>query len=219
MSRVALWLGRAAIAAVMIAYPVLAYVVTVTPGEPGFGAIVVATAPPAGVVLAMCWRSGWRVPAVVLCGALFVALRLYADQLGQHLPLLYFVQHAGTNAALLVLFGRTLRAGREPLCSRFAATMRGPLEPRVARYTRQVTVAWTLFFAAMTLASILLYAAGPLEIWSAFANLLTLPLVVAMFVVEYAIRLRVLPDIPHASIMSAVRAYWSAQSAPTPPPR
>jgi hypothetical protein len=64
--------------------------------------------------------------------------------------------------------------------------VRGHLEPRLAHYSRQVTVAWTVFFVAMMCMSILLYLLAPISVWSAFANLATLPLVALMFIVEYA---------------------------------
>lgn len=218
-ARLARYAGRAAIGAAMVAYPLLAYYTTTAPAEGGFGAIVLAAAPLAGAALLVAWRTRWRIPALVLCGVAFGVLWRYSVPIRQHLPLVYFIQHAGTNLALLVLFGRTLAPGRMPLCSRFAAAVRGPLDAPVARYTRQVTVAWTVFFAAMTLISSALFAFASTDVWSAFANLVTLPLLILMFVVEYTVRLRVLPDIPHTSIMSAVRAFRQGPGISAPPPQ
>lgn len=218
-ARLARYAGRAALGAAMIAYPLLAYYTTTAPTEGGFGAIVLAAAPLAAAALLIAWRTRWRIPTLILCGAAFWLLWRYSAPIRQHLPLVYFVQHGGTNLALLVLFGRTLAPGRMPLCSRFAAAVHGPLEPRVARYTRQVTVAWTVFFAAMTMISAALFAFASTEVWSAFANLVSLPLLALMFIAEYMVRLRVLPDIPHTSIMSAVRAFRQGPGIAAPPSR
>ena len=75
------------------------------------------------------------------------------------------------------------------------------------RYTRQVTWAWCVFFAAMGLTSMLLFLFAPLAVWSMFNSLLNLPLVVAMYLGEYAWRLWRFPDYPHASIATVLRAF------------
>jgi uncharacterized membrane protein len=79
--------------------------------------------------------------------------------------------------------------------------------PQHEIYTRQVTIAWTLFFGAMALASTLLFFLAPLATWSVFANLLTLPLVALMFIGEYWVRRWVLPEMRHMRILDAVRAF------------
>jgi len=109
-----------------------------------------------------------------------------------------------------VMFGRSLARGREPLCTHWANRVQGPLSPPLERYTRQVTVAWTLFFALLTAAQVLLFLLAPLPVWSTFANFFCLPLVAAMFIGEYLVRSQLLPDIDHASILDGVRAFLGA---------
>jgi len=111
-------------------------------------------------------------------------------------------------------FARTLMAGRQPLCTRFAEAMHAPLTPQHQIYTRQVTLAWSLFFAAMTLASTLLFFLAPLATWSVFANFLTLPLVALMFIAEYAVRRYMLPETRNMNILDAVRAFRNAPARP-----
>jgi uncharacterized membrane protein len=77
----------------------------------------------------------------------------------------------------------------------------------VERYTRGVTVAWTLFFSSLFALSCALYLAGMLEAWSLLANILGPVLVGAMFIIEYAVRHRVLPDLERAGLLSGVRAF------------
>ena len=48
---------------------------------------------------------------------------------------------------------------------------------------------------------------GWLQAWSTLANLVTLPLIVGIFIVEYLVRLRLHPDFEHVSIIEGVRAF------------
>jgi len=81
------------------------------------------------------------------------------------------------------------------------------LTPQHEIYARQVTVAWTLFFAVMVLISTVLFFLAPLATWSVFANFMIFPLVALMFLAEYLVRRRVLPNLPNSNILDAVRAF------------
>jgi uncharacterized membrane protein len=85
--------------------------------------------------------------------------------------------------------------------------LHGELPPPIARYTRAVTAAWVLFFAAMAATAVLLYVFAPRAAWSAFVNLLTLPCVAAMFGVEYMVRRLRYPWFEHASLLAGARAF------------
>jgi len=114
--------------------------------------------------------------------------------------------HAAANLVLLWYFARTLRAGNEALVTRLARRVHGSLAPPLAAYTRRVTVAWCVFFAAQVAVSILLFAFAPLEVWSTYVNLLTVPLIALMFAGEYLYRRRRFPDHPRASIGRVIKA-------------
>ncbi|HVL56525.1 MAG TPA: acyl carrier protein [Burkholderiaceae bacterium] len=120
---------------------------------------------------------------------------------------IYLVQHAGAHGALGIVFGSTLRRGVLPLVTRLALAVHGALPPAIAHHTRRVTVAWTVYFAAMTAASIGLFAAGWMTAWSVLANFLTPPAIVALFVGEYLLRRRRFPDFAHVPLLEGVRAY------------
>jgi hypothetical protein len=47
-------------------------------------------------------------------------------------------------------------------------------------------------------------------VWSAFANFCGFPLVVAMFVGEYLVRGRALPDMQHATLLAGVHAFLAS---------
>ena len=119
----------------------------------------------------------------------------------------YLLQHAGMQALLGVFFGRTLRRGRQPLITTLALRVHRHLPPDLLAYTRQVTVAWTVFFAVMTGLSLGLWCFAPASWWSVMANFLTMPAVIAMFVIEYRIRLRRFPDFDHATLLEGVRVF------------
>jgi uncharacterized membrane protein len=143
--------------------------------------------------------------------------------LGPYVPWFYYLQHVAMFGALAAWFGASLRPGHEARVTRFARHAEGALSPAALAYTRGVTLAWSVFSAAMVAASTLLYFLAPLALWSAFANLLTLPLVGAMFVAEYLVRVRVCPELGRGgllrSVARSVRAYWDSGARPTPGPR
>lgn len=120
-------------------------------------------------------------------------------------------------AVLGTLFGRTLGAGREPLVTRLARRVHGELPPPIERYTRSVTTVWAAFFAIMAAVAIALYALASREAWSAFVNLLTIPCVATLFVVEYAVRRIRFPNFQHVSILEGARAFERAFVAREPP--
>ncbi|HYL90866.1 MAG TPA: hypothetical protein VEU32_19110 [Burkholderiales bacterium] len=114
--------------------------------------------------------------------------------------------HAVANLVLLWYFARTLRAGNEALVTRLARRVHGSLAPPLAAYTRRVTIAWCAFFAAQVAVSILLFAFAPLELWSMYVNLLSVPLIALMFAGELLYRRLRFPDHPRASIGRVIKA-------------
>jgi uncharacterized membrane protein len=205
-----------ALAAVCIAYSLLAHMAAADPSPDLFDAAV-AMAPLMGLAVLLAWRSPNRPLMLLLCVAGCAALYATGGWLVQHYNWVFLLQHAGMQSLLGLAFARTLRAGHVPMVSRFAAIVHGDLTPALARYTRQVTWAWTLYFITMTAASLLLFWLSPIAIWSAFANLLNLPLLILMFAAEYVARLCVLAPSDRAGPLEAIRAYRQAGSGATPP--
>lgn len=203
--RVARWLG---IAALLIGYPLLAHYTNQSAHVGHLGAWV-ALGPLILIALVLAWRSSQRrlmLGLIALCSMLLWAMW---PALQAHYGMIYWLQHAGIQLILLVVFGRTLIGEREPLCTRFARVAHAPivLSPRHERYTRWVTLAWTVFFAVMAITSTALFFLAPLETWSFFANFLTLPLVALGFIAEYKIRAWAIPNVPPIHILDAVRAF------------
>lgn len=204
-----------AIAAGAIAYPVLAHYSTATSAATTFPSLGVAVslAPALAILLWLSWRSPMRRTMLLVCAATGGLLWGFWDALERNFSWVYFLQHAGTYAMLAAGFGVTLSRGRQPLCTRFAEMVHGSLSPEEARYSRQVTLAWVLFFLAISSISCILFFFASIEAWSVFANFLSFPLVLLMFAVEYGVRRRKLPHQENHSIMDGVLAYWKTPAA------
>jgi uncharacterized membrane protein len=204
----------------MVAWVVAAHVGSTGWGNASFNAAV-GVLPIAVAVLLALWRlPQWplRAAGVLALGALLAWLW---PQLRHNVPLLYYLQHLGIHVALGVLFGKSLLGPGEALITRMARRIFAhELSARKVRYTRGVTLAWTVFFFLNALVSTLLFIWAPPAIWSIHANLLTGPLVGVMFLVEHIWRMCVLPPHERPGIAAIVQAYRreSAQGN-TPPPR
>lgn len=202
-----------ALLAVVVAWAVLAHQGSAGDAHPDFSAAL-ATAPIVAIAVMLLWRAGH--PLAIIGGgvAVFLLLAWAWPMLRQNVALLYYVQHVGTNLALATFFGRTLFGGHEALVSQFARLAHGGvISPLKARYTRQVTVAWTAFFLTTATLSTLLFLLAPAAAWSVFANLLTMPLLILMFAAEHLVRQRVLPAEERSSIADTIRGYRAATQA------
>jgi uncharacterized membrane protein len=199
-----------AIAAGVVGYPVLAHYSAATAASATFPSlgVTVSLAPLLAGLLWLSWHSPRRLGMLLLCAAVCVLLWGFWGALEQNFAWVYFIQHAGTNVMLAAVFGLTLARGRQPLCTRLAEAVRGSLGREVLRYTRAVTLAWTLFFLVISLASTVLFLSASIDAWSVFANFLWLPLILLMFVAEHLVRLRKLPHLEQHSIMDSILAFW-----------
>lgn len=207
-----------AVVVFIVAWAVLAHT-----GSAGHGSgdlsVLLGIAPAVTALGLLLWRSSH--PALTGAGilAMLGALIWYWPTLRENIALLFFIQHLGTNLALATLFGRSLLGGGEALITQLARTVHvGELSERKRRYTRQATLAWTLFFLINALISTILWLFAPHEAWSVFANLLSAPLLAAMFIGEHIWRVNVLPPEERPSMAQVARAYRmrNQQKAPAP---
>jgi uncharacterized membrane protein len=139
-------------------------------------------------------------------GAALFALVMHGD--AGDTNRLYMLQHVGINAVLCGWFGGTLRAGRRSLVGQFAERVH-PLSPAMVRYTTKVTKVWTLYFASMAVASVVVYQGFSFATWSVLANLLTPLFIGALFLGEYLVRYRLHPEFERTRLVDAVRAVCS----------
>ncbi|MCC8558641.1 ketosynthase [Xanthomonas vesicatoria] len=123
-------------------------------------------------------------------------------------------------------FGRSLRHGRTPLITRIVEGLYGqagmPITPAQRRYTRRLTLAWSLLLCGLTLLNLVLALcaepsgvlaqlgyASPLPISderaSLFANLLVYGVVGGFFIGEYLVRGRWFPQRPYRNLPDFLR--------------
>jgi uncharacterized membrane protein len=173
-----------------------------------------ALGPVLAVGLVLVWRWTHIAVALLAAAAVGTVLRHYWPVLEKNFSLVYLLQEGGFYSLMAASFGLSLLGRREALCTQLADKVHGPLTPQEVRYTRRVTAAWALFFILITAATLGLFFFAPLRIWSLFANFCVLPLIGLMFVAEYAVRRRALPQVPRRGILAAVRVYFANSSAP-----
>lgn len=196
-----------ALAVLVVAWALLAHTGSAAGGASDLAAAL-AAAPMLAIVVMFLWRAANPLWLALGGLALLGLLAWFWPSLRQNVAALYFVQHLGTNLALATLFGRSLRAGQQPLVTRFALLAHdGVISVAQDRYTRQVTVAWTVFFLANAGVSVGLFWLAPPAAWSVFANLLATPLIGLMFAAEQLCRNRLLPPGDRSGIADTIRGY------------
>ena len=200
----------ASIAVAIAGYALLAHYTNTTAKNGNLGALT-AIAPLAFSALFLAWSSSRRYFMLTALALAILAAYSQWHAIEQHFGLIYWLQDTGMQLILLITFGRTLTGGQKPLCVRLAEAAHAPLTRQHESYARNVTIAWTLFFAAMAATSTLLFIFTPLAIWSAFANFMMLPLICLMFIIEYLLRRRVLPEAQNAHILDALRSFRKAE--------
>ncbi len=129
------------------------------------------------------------------------------------------------DAFLAWLFGHTLADGEVPLIERMVRLLHAPaesLDAAVVRYTRSLTAAWAMLFAALGLVDLLLALVArpngvlallgivpgitvPQRAWSWFANIAEYLIVAGFFFLEYAYRRRRFPGQTYAGFLDFAR--------------
>jgi uncharacterized membrane protein len=180
--------GKVLVVSLTMLSPLAVHKALLTPGWTSVAALLIAAQ--IGLIASLFLsrvHHRYKIPALVL-GAAILALVLRYDgravlEASTGLP------HALAYTAMLIIFGKSLIGEKESVITTLALRMRGPLSPVVLRYTRRVTFAWCLFFAAQLAASLILFLWAPVAVWSLFINVANFPLVLVMFMLEYAYRL------------------------------
>ena len=203
----------------VLGYEGMAHWVATSGGVPGARPLFTL----APLLVLLCWGL-WRRSRVWGLTAILVLLIGLLAVLRMHLPLpdlklLYAAPHIIIDLLLLWFFGRTLRAGHVSLVTRIARHEHGSLPPEIELYTRRVTWAWCIYFGLMAAVSSLLFVFAPLPVWSWFANMLSLPLILLMFAGEYAYRIWRFPNFSHASFFTAIRSFRELRRASVIPGR
>lgn len=196
---------RVAAAVFAAALPIVSHLLTL---DETVRPIAVAVGWTMALAVALALARGFGV-ATIEAGAVAasIAVAWYAS-FGTRVAV--FAPPLAIQALLFWLFARTLAPGREPLVSTIARIVRGELAPELARYTRNVTRAWCVFFAAMAAALALGAAFAPVAVWSLLANILVYPLIALMFAAEYAYRRMRFPHYRHVPPLQMIKRLAAA---------
>ncbi|MGH8661617.1 MAG: hypothetical protein ACREUB_07605 [Burkholderiales bacterium] len=202
-------LGRTWKAFLVLAFIAYQYLVHTSVSSTHTGALypILLWLPLAALALWVLVRSSNKPAWLAALAAAGIAVYLAEHQERLGLAAVSGISHAAAYLFLLWYFGRTLMRERESLITRYARRVHGALPPDLELFTRRLTAAWCVFFAAQLIASGLLLAFAPLEAWSFFINLLNFPLVAFMFSGQFVYRMVRHPDWPRASIWQAVEAF------------
>jgi len=204
--------ARALLAIVLLLAPLAAHLAFLW--HRGFALAVVLVGGQAAIIswaaLSPIARRSLRASA---CLVVFL-LVLWLSQFTECGPIIAsVVPHAMAYSTLLTVFAVSLAPGRESVATVFARRVRGHLPADIVRYTRRVTWAWCWFFLAQLLASLFLLLFAPLDIWSWFINLCSLPLIGVMFCAEYAYRQWRHAAQPPERLVDIVRIFREIRSA------
>jgi uncharacterized membrane protein len=123
----------------------------------------------------------------------FVAIAVagwYSDQVAWLAALVPIAGHA----MFAVIFGASLRPGREPLITTFSRLARGHLPDEVVPYTRRLTIVWTVVMSVLTVALSVVALVRPGLLGGAVTT--SIGLIVALFLGEHWVRHRVFPHLP-----------------------
>ena len=174
--------------------------------------LAVALAPLLATGVAVAWQSPWQGAPALGTGAVVLGLTIWAwPHLRGDVAWIYCLQHLGAHLVIAAWFGCSLLPGRDPIVTAMTRMIFGDqLSPRQERYTRGVTWAWALFLVGNALVSSALFALAPADIWSFHANLLTAPLVGAVFLLEMLVRRQILPAAERPALRDVARVV-SAQ--------
>lgn len=111
---------------------------------------------------------------------------------------------------MLIVFGRTLLPGQEPLVTTIGEQARGPLCDGMRRYTRHVTTLWCLVFLFLTASAIVLPWLDDKSLWSWFSNVVSYILVGLLFVGEFLLRKKLFPHHDHPGFIEYLRIIVTA---------
>jgi len=165
--------------------------------------------------------SGHTLPTLLVLGAVagivmiykghwlllpLIPLTLYLLWLSQTAATLFLLPPVLINLVLALIFGSTLLPGATPLITQFAQIMKGDLDAKALSYSRQVTIAWVLFFILMSVEALLLALYASPFIWSLFTNFLNYLFLLLFFLVEYRLRIHHFTEMEHPRFIDFMRS-------------
>ena len=202
------WRKRLQLAAVMsivLGYAALSHYSNSAPNAKGLRAAV-SLGPILLIGAVLIWRWTRQFAASLIAAVCSgILINRYWSFLEVNYQWMDLALQFGAYGLIALGFGRSLLAGREPLCTQLAARLHGALTPAEVTYTRRATVAWSVFYALIAAAILILFCVVSLRVWSLFVNFATFGLIAIMGIADHAIRRRVLPRRPGGGILAGLR--------------
>ena len=150
-------------------------------------------------------------------GAMLALLIIFMNLSRQSLVATTGIPHAIAYTALLAVFGSSLFFQKESIITAVVGRLQRPLPENIIIYTRRVTLAWCIFFAAQLVTSLLLFLFAPASTWAFFVNVLNMPLVVLMFACEYGYRRARIHNRPRSSLANVIEAFMQQKASASEP--
>ncbi len=197
----------------IVAYIVLMYASAIGP-DASARTVVLTVLAWQGFAVAILWSSGKRALALLIA-APAILLFVFFDQL-KHFEWLCLAPNILVNGSLFLFFARTLLGGRTALITQLALRIHGTLPPPIRAYTRALTYVWSGFFLLSVVASLVLYFFVSFAAWSLFTNVYALPIMLALFALEYLYRRLRYPWFEHVSIIAGIKAFTSLADTKKP---
>jgi uncharacterized membrane protein len=145
--------------------------------------------------------------AVIMVCVLLFGLR------HENLQWLIVLQECGVLLVMSGVFGVTLVTEGDALCTRFVRFAHEAPSPRLLSYSRQITVAWALFFLLTAIISVVLYFYLPMHIWALY-NSAGIPVcAAAFFCIENLSQRIFLPREERRTLAEVWRAIKAAQNS------
>ncbi len=114
-------------------------------------------------------------------------------------------------AFVALIFLSSLQDDRTPYITRMAQLIRKQvLDEKVKKYTRRVTIVWTVILVGLIIEMTSLALFASLEVWSYVVNFLNYLIIASVFIVEYVVRRIHLHHIPHKSFIQFIKKLLQA---------
>ncbi len=196
-----------------IAYIALMYVSASAP-DAAARTVVLTVLAWQSFAVAILWSSGKRYLALLLAAPATLLFIFYDDL--KHFEWLCLVPNILVNGSLFLFFARTLFEPKTALITQLALRVHGTLPPPISTYTRVLTYVWSTFFLLSVAVSLGLYFFVSFQAWSLFTNVYALPIMLALFALEYLYRRLRFPWFEHVSIMAGIKAFTSLADTKKP---
>lgn len=194
------------VAVLLIVWAVFSHIYTVK-NNPSPVDLAIGISPILVFFLVVVWSAGgirWFLLGLFSSISALIFIFLKHDH---SVSIIYFTQNVLTNLGLGFFFLQSLSKSKTPIVTSFAIIAHnGKISSAVRSYTKHVTLAWSIFFFFNVAVSCALYFFYSVETWSVFANLLSAPLVLFMFMAEFGVRKLLLPE-DKKTIMDTILAY------------